>query len=117
MQIEYFQMESAEKTAMVLPCKTGDLLWYIHGGEIFVSKVYEVRYSASTRGHCGEDFIAFAWAAREGRMLTWCPISEEGWLDTKDEYVPVFQTLEAARKFKEEQLWKTTSTFSAAKLS
>lgn len=91
------------RVALVLPCRLGQILWYIHEGQICTAKIFEIKYSASDSGHCGEDFIAFAWNPKHLRTLTWCPIYGEAWLDKKDCYVPVFFSREEAVAAKEDK--------------
>ena len=97
--IEHVMLDG--RGAVVLPCRLEQILWYILGGRIYTAKVCEIKWQQASSGNCGEDCIVFAWDCRNNRQLTWCPISGEGWLDTKDSYVPVFYTraeAEAAMK-------------------
>lgn len=93
-ELEYVNVNG--RTALVLPCRMGQILWYIRDGKVCSAKVYEMKYTAADSGHCCEDFVVFAWNSRTAQTLTWCPIHGEGWLDKKDSYVPVFCSREEA---------------------
>lgn len=86
-----------------LPVWPGRLLWYIDEGVICSARVYEIKYTFSDRGSCLEDFVAFAWNGRDHKNLTWCSIHQEGWLETRDSYVPVYMTRAEAVKAMEEK--------------
>ena len=94
MELEFIREPG--RTAVVLPCVPGEILWYIHGGRVRSARVYEIKFMVSDAGHRGQDFVAFAWDARNMRQITWCPLQGEGWADRKDEYVPVFTDRRAA---------------------
>lgn len=78
------------RQALILPSWPGQILWYIHELTLYTARVYEIKFTTADRGSVVEDFIAFAWNPKMQRQLTWCPLHEEGWLDARDEYVPVF---------------------------
>ena len=78
------------RQALILPNWPGQILWYIHELTLYTARVYEIKFTSADRGSVVEDFIAFAWNPKAQRQLTWCPLHEEGWLDARDEYVPVF---------------------------
>lgn len=94
MKLEFLRGE--EKTAVVLPANLGDILWYIHEGKICSARVFEMKITIADAGYCCEDVIAFAWNPKAFRQLTWCPLHGEGWLDARNQYVPVFTTREEA---------------------
>ena len=104
------QYEETEKgLALVLPARIGQILWYIHGEKLWTARVYEIKATVSSSGYCCEDVVVFAWNPMLQRQLTWCPLHEEGWLDARDEYVPIYddrcEAIMAMNKLREEK-WK-----------
>lgn len=95
MEMEFIR--ESGRTAVVLPAEPGTILWYIHSGRVRSARVYEIKFVVSDAGHRGQDFVAFAWDARNMRQITWCPLQDEAWADRKDDYILVFATKEAAR--------------------
>ena len=103
--LEY--METEKGLALVLPNRLGQILWYIHEERLQTAKIYEIKATLSGSGYCCEDVAVFAWNPMAQRQLTWCPLHEEGWLDARDEYVPVFtdrqEAIDAITKMKEQE--------------